>query len=262
MSEAVLPLLGPDDPRPVTVMNPGGRSAWLLVCDHAGRAVPRALGDLGVPAAEWERHIAWDIGMAGVCAALAETLDAVCIAQAYSRLVIDCNRRPGHPTSIAPASDGTAIPGNQAVCAAAAAARVREIFDPYHAAIASCLDARQAAGVPAVVVAMHSFTPVLAGQSRPWQAGVLYNRDPRLSLALAALLRRQGIVVGDNEPYRLSDDSDYTIPVHAERRGLPYLELEIRQDLISGPDGQMAWVARLAALLPQALEAVRGAGAL
>jgi len=250
------PLLQPGDPPPVAIANPQGSSAFLLVCDHAGRAVPRRLGDLGVRPAEWDRHIAWDIGAAGVCAALWPLLDAVCITQAYSRLVIDCNRRPGHPTSITPESDGTAVAGNLGLSEAGRAARVAEIFTPYHAAIAAELDRRADMGLPAVVIAMHSFTPVFGGRARPWEAGVLFNRSPALSLALAAALRAEGFEVGENEPYRLSDESDYTVPVHAEARLLPYVELEVRQDLIADLAGQMAWAERLGRLLPAALAAI------
>ena len=165
--------------------------------------------------------------------------------------MIDCNRRPGHPTSIAPQSDGTPVPGNHALSEAQTAARVNEIFRPYHAAIAATLDKR-----PAVLVAIHSFTPVFGGHVRPWQAGVLYNRDPRLSHALAPLLEAAGYIVGDNEPYRLSDESDYTIPVHAEGRGLAYLELEIRQDLIGDAAGQARWAGVLGGCLEKARQAV------
>jgi predicted N-formylglutamate amidohydrolase len=248
-------LLGTDDPPPVTVTNPRGRSSFLLVADHAGRCVPAGLGDLGVGPADWDRHIAWDIGIAGVCAALAPLLDAVCIEQVYSRLVIDCNRRPGHPTSIPPASDGTVVPGNQNLTEADKAARVEAIFSPYHDAIAAEIDRRTALGQPTILIAMHSFTPVWGGIPRIWQAGVLHNRDPRLGHALAAQLTAAGYHVGDNEPYSLSDESDYTVPVHAERRNLPYVELEIRQDLIVGPQGQAHWATLLAKTLPAAWQA-------
>ena len=246
------PLLGPDDPAPFRLHAPDSACPFLLVADHAGRAVPACLGDLGVPLADWERHIAWDIGIAGVTAALGERLGATWIEQTYSRLVIDCNRRPGHPTSIPPVSDGTCVPANLDLPPEARSARADAIFRPYHEAITAELDARQATGRPAVLIAMHSFTPVMDGRARPWQAGVLFNRDPALSLALAARLREAGVVVGENEPYSLSDESDYTVPVHAERRGLPYVELEIRQDLIAAPGGQRAWAALLAGALPPA----------
>ncbi len=246
-------LLAATDPSPVHITPGQTGSPFLLVCDHAGRGVPASLGDMGVAASDWDRHIAWDIGAAGVCAGLAPVLGATCIVQTYSRLVIDCNRTPGHPTSIPPASDGTSIPANAGLAPEAAARRVAEIFAPYHAAIEAELDRRAAAGAASVLVAMHSFTPVFAGVARPWQAGVLHNRSPALSRALARLLEQEGFLVGDNEPYRLTDDSDYTVPVHAERRGLAYVELEIRQDLIASTDGQLAWAARLARLLPRAL---------
>ncbi len=245
-------LLGPNDPAPVRVHDPGAPSPFLLVCDHAGRAVPAALGDLGVAPADWDRHIAWDIGAAGLCAGLAPLLRATWIEQTYSRLVIDCNRRPGHPTSMAPHSDGTEVPGNRNLSGPAQAARIAEIFEPYHSAIAAELDRRRAAGRPTILIALHSFTPVMAGVARPWQAGVLFNRSPGLALALAARLRDGGFIVGENEPYALGDDSDYTVPVHAEAHGLAYVELEIRQDLIAEAAGQIAWARLLADALPSA----------
>ena len=244
------PLLSAADPHPVRVLRPDGVPPFLLVCDHAGREVPLALGDLGVGRADWDRHIAWDIGVAGVGELLSETLGATCILQTYSRLVIDCNRVPGHPTSIPPVSDATAVPANVGLSAEAAAERAAAIFAPYQAAVGAAVNAR--AGGPLALVALHSFTPVFGGVARPWQAGVLYNRDPRLSHALARLLEAEGFLVGYNEPYRLSDESDYTVPVHAERLGLAYVELEIRQDLIADAQGQAAWAGRLARLLPLA----------
>ena len=240
------------DPAPVRV-HPGSSSPFLLVADHAGRRVPSCLGDLGVGAADWERHIAWDI--AGGCAELAPLLGATWIEQAYSRLVIDCNRRPGHMTSIPAHSDGTAIPGNDGLDQDSRDARAHEIFAPYHAAITAEIDARIAAGQRTVLIAMHSFTPVMGGVTRPWHAGVLFNRDARLSLALARLLRGAGWHVGENEPYSLGDDSDYTVPVHGEQRGLTYVELELRQDLIAAPAGQLRWAQVLAGALPAALRA-------
>ncbi|WP_202844500.1 N-formylglutamate amidohydrolase [Luteimonas saliphila] len=244
------PLLGAGDPPPVTVLRPAGRSPWLLIADHAGQAVPARLRDLGLPRAELDRHIGWDIGIAGVTARLAERLDACAILQAYSRLVIDCNRPLDAPGSSAAISDGTMVPGNADLDARQRRQRVEEIFAPYHARIEAELDRRAAADRPTLLVAMHSFTPSMDGRARPWHAGVLYQRDARLAHALLAALRAEGgLEVGDNEPYSVSDATDYAIPVHGERRGLAHVELEIRQDLIEGADGQDAWAERLARLL-------------
>lgn len=247
--QPVAPLLSPLDPAPVQVLREDGRSPFLLIADHAGRAVPSALGRLGLPQSELDRHIGWDIGIAGTTARLSERLDACAILQAYSRLVIDCNRPLDSPGSIVERSDGTPVPGNLDLDAHQRAQRIAEIFEPYHARIAAELDRRASAGRPVVLVAMHSFTPSMAGNDRPWHAGVLYQRDARFAHALLEALRDEGdLVVGDNEPYRVSDATDYAIPVHAERRGLPHVELEIRQDLIADEAGQQAWAQRLARL--------------
>jgi predicted N-formylglutamate amidohydrolase len=251
-------LLEPDEPPPFTIINRHAASPWVITCDHAGNRVPRALGTLGVSAEERARHIGWDIGAAAVSRRLAARLDGWVILQTYSRLVIDCNRPPGVDSSIPRKSEATPIPGNENLSEADAAQRKAAIFDPYHDAIAAELDARQAAGRPTVLLAMHSFTPVYDGVSRPMHAGVLYNRDSRLAHALLQGLRAEpGLVVGDNAPYRVSDDSDYGIPVHGERRGLPHVEMEVRQDLIAEPEGQAEWAALLARLLQEAWDRIK-----
>ncbi len=246
-------LLTAGEPSPVTVYNESGRSPLLIVADHAGNLFPRALGRLGVSDAECERHIAWDIGIAGVCRMLSEALDATLVQQNYSRLVIDCNRTPGTETSMPDISELTQVPGNMGLSAGQKAARVAEIFRPYHDRIESELDRRRLAGRPTALIAMHSFTPVFKGVKRPWHAGLLYNRDPRFAHLLMAHLKREpGLVIGDNEPYSVTDASDYTIPVHGERRGLHHVAIEIRQDLIADESGQREWGARIARLLPLA----------
>ena len=255
MNEKPENLLAADEPAPVTAYNTDGKSPFLLVADHAGNAMPRALRGLGVAEAECERHIAWDIGIAGLGRLLADALDATLIQQNYSRLVIDCNRPPGTPTSIPEISEHTPVPGNVGLSEASRAARAREIFWPYHERIEAELNRRREARCPAVLIALHSFTPVFMGVARPWHAAVLYNRDPRLAHRLMALLNAEKeFTVGDNAPYSVSDATDYTIPVHAERRGLHHVLIEIRQDLIAGEDGQRAWGALLARLLPQAYQ--------
>ena len=250
-------LLDPDEPDPVIFTNEAGGSAFLLTCDHAGNAIPRRLGDLGLAEAERSRHIAWDIGIGAVGTLLSPLLDAALIRQAYSRLVIDCNRDPRVSSSIPEISETTEIPGNRHLGEGERQARIAAVFRPYHARIAAALDRREAAGRASAVVALHSFTPVFKGASRPWHVAVLFNRDARLARSLARLLRAEGgLVVGENEPYAVSDLTDYTVPVHAERRNLPYVEIEIRQDLIAEPAGQAIWADRLARLLPAAYQAV------
>ncbi len=247
-------LLAADEPDPVMLRHAHGASPFLLTVDHAGKLLPRALHDLGLAEAELARHIGWDIGIAGTSAHLADLLDATMVAQLYSRLVIDCNRRTDVATSIVEVSEATVVPGNLGLTAAQRQARVDALFVPYHAEIVRVLEARSARGQASVLVAMHSFTPVFMGVIRPWHIGVLVNRDRRLAEAMLALLAAEGdLVVGDNEPYRVTDESDYAIPEYGERRGLPHVEIEIRQDLIAEAAGQRAWAERLARLLPQAL---------
>jgi predicted N-formylglutamate amidohydrolase len=251
-------LLAADDPSPVAVYNGAGRSPFLLVADHAGNIFPRALGRLGISVAEAERHIALDIGIANLSRMVADALDAALIQQNYSRLVIDCNRPPGAVTSIPEISELTPIPGNVGLSTAERRVRAREIFQPYHDAIAAALEQRRQANAPAALIALHSFTPVFKAAARPWHAALLYHRDPRLSSALIALLRNEtGLNVGDNEPYFVSDETDYTIPVHGERRNIPHALIEIRQDLIADENGQCEWAKRLARTLPEAYRSVR-----
>ena len=262
MDEAYQRLIAPDEPPPVAVEQPQARSPFFLTADHAGKLLPRSLGDLGLDAAERERHIAWDIGIAQVSRRVAAQLDAFLILQTYSRLVIDCNRSPNASTSIVTLSELTTVPGNQDLNALERERRVEEIFTPYHNRILAELDRRSHSGLPTVLIAMHSFTPVFKGEARPWHIGVLYNRDRRFAGIIMDLLRAEGdLIVGDNEPYSVSDESDYTIPVHGEGRGLPHVELEIRQDLIANADGQKAWAGRLSRLLPQAYDRLLAQGA-
>jgi predicted N-formylglutamate amidohydrolase len=236
------------------VTNSGAASPFLLLGDHAGRDIPSPLANLGLAEPDLSRHIAWDIGVAGLGRRLSAALDAPFIAQRYSRLVIDCNRDPSRADSIPAESDGSPIPGNAGLTPADRAARVGEIFAPYHARVAEELDARAARGLPTWVVALHSFTPAMQGAARPWRFGVLHLGDSPFSRAVLAALAAEpdAPVVGDNEPYRM-DLVDFTVPHHAIGRGLDYLELEVRQDLLADEAGQQAVAERLARLLPAAL---------
>ncbi len=247
-------LLGADDPAPFTVYRAHGPSPFVLIADHAGQRIPARLGDLGLPRPELDRHIGWDIGIAGLARRLSEKLDAFAILQTYSRLVIDCNRPLQEPSSIVAVSDGTAVPGNEGLDDGARTARALEIFAPYHARITQELDRRSERSAAPVLISLHSFTPVFAGFVRPWHIGVLYQRDPRLAHALLAALRAEpGLEVGDNQPYAVSDTGEFAIPVHGEQRGLLHVELEIRQDLIADEAGQEQWAGRLARILPALL---------
>ena len=246
-------LLDRGDPDPVSFDNEAGSADFFLTCDHAGRAIPRRLDRLGLPEHETWRHIAWDIGIGAVGERLSQLLNAAVILQTYSRLVIDCNRDPKVASSVPEISETTEIPGNLGLSETARAARINGVFQPYHDTIAAALDRRAAAGRASVLVALHSFTPVFKGVARPWHAAVLYNRDARLARPLFELLSAEdGLVVGENEPYRVTDLTDYTVPVHGECRGLPHVEIEIRQDQIADAGGQAGWAERLARLLPAA----------
>jgi predicted N-formylglutamate amidohydrolase len=252
MAESLERILSGSDPAPFTVHNLHGRSSLLIVCDHAGNLVPERLGTLGLSAGERRRHIAWDIGAGAVSRLLGRDLDACVIEQTYSRLVIDCNRPPDADSSIAELSERTAVPGNLGLSQAHRRARRREIFEPYHDRIARELDRRAERGVPAVLVAMHSFTPVFDDVGRPWNVGLLY-RDRRLADIVAPLLAAAaGCPVGDNEPYSVSDETDYTIPVHGERRSIPHVGIEIRQDLVETEAGQRQWARLLGEVLAEA----------
>jgi len=230
-------------------------SRWLVTCDHASNAVPDWIGggSLGVAPADMARHIAWDVGAAGLALALAARLDAPAILSGFSRLVIDANRGEDDPTLVMRLYDGTVIPGNRQLGPSDIAARLDRLYRPYHAALA-----RLAARRPdTVICAVHSYTPRLNGRPpRPWHIGILHShRDPRLALALIARLRREpGLVVGDNEPYggHLEGDS---IDRHALRPGRPNVLIELRNDLIADPAAQADWAARLAPILEETLAA-------
>jgi predicted N-formylglutamate amidohydrolase len=246
-----LKLLTQDEPPAVFESNVEGRSNFVIVVDHASARIPRCLQNLGLPAHELQRHIAWDIGALAVAQRVAAILDAPLLAQNYSRLVIDCNRDPKVATSVPLISESSEIPGNVNLSAADLELRRVELFEPYHRRIGALLDARSAAGRSTILVAQHSMTHSYKGVSRAMHAAILYNRDRRFAaLMLNALRRDPGLIIADNEPYFVSDATDFTIPRHGEARGLAHVEIEIRQDLITEAAGQIEWAARIA----QALE--------
>lgn len=245
-------LLAAGERPPFFVQNPGGRSSLLIVGDHAGCEVPVRLAGLGLPPPELLRHIGWDIGVAALGAALAEALDASFIAQRFSRLVIDCNRDPSRADAVCAESDATCVPGNLGLSPAQRRARVTEVFEPYHARIEAEIDSRMARGQEPRLLALHSFTPVLAGAPRPWRLGVLHMGLTPLSTRVLAGLRARlpASEVGENAPYAM-DQTDYTVPRHAISRGLDYLELEVRQDLLAHATAVADTAAFLAPLLSE-----------
>ena len=253
-------LLAADEPPPFTEIGRQGRSNFLIVVDHASRLIPRRLHDLGLPASELQRHIAWDIGSLAVARQVAAALDATLVWQNYSRLVIDCNRDPSVASSIPLSSESTGIPGNTGLSEQQLLARRSEIFEPYHQHLRTLLEERLTAGRPTILVAQHSMTDLYHGVRRPMHAAVLYNRDRRFAALVLEQLRRDShLLIAENEPYFVSDQSDFTIPRHAEARGLPYVAIEIRQDLVTDEAGQSEWARRIARALQAAERTFFGA---
>jgi len=237
----------------VTALNEAGRSSLILVCEHASAHIPADYAELGLAPEDRLRHIAWDIGAAELARLLSARLDAALFLSGYSRLMIDCNRPPGVPSSIPVRSEDTEIPGNLNLSPEGVAQRTALCFTPFHARIAAHLDARAAAGRRSVVIGVHSFTPVFRGQRRVWHAGVLYGAATALGANLmAGLAADPTLVVGDNEPYRIDVTEDYTVPVHGDARGNPAALIEVRQDLLGDAAGIEAWATRLAPVLERA----------
>ena len=227
-------------------MTPG---RFVIICDHASNSIPPELDGLGLAPAELARHIAWDIGAAGIATELSRLLDAPAVLSTASRLVIDCNRHLDAADLIPERSDGTAIPGNSSLTAEARAARIERWFDPYHAAVEAVLAGSEAP----IVLSIHSMTANLAGAVRPWQIALSSYDDRTLVEPMLAALRRPGdVVVGDNQPYGMDPAVDFSIPFHAMRRGLRYLQVEFRQDEVATADGQVSWARRFFAALSAA----------
>lgn len=247
-------LLGAADPPVFRILGASGRSTVLLTADHGGRAIPSSLAQLQLSEEVLGTHVAWDLGVAALAEHLSAQLDAFTILHNYSRLVIDVNRPLQAPDSIVSLSEHTAIAANATLTPAERHQRSEALFEPYHRRIAAELATRARLGRPSVLVCLHSFTPVYGGVARPWHVGVLYGRDGRLAERVLRKLRQEpGLQVGDNEPYAASELSDHTLVVHGERRRIPHVELEVRQDLLATAAGQRAWAGRLATVLKAAL---------
>ena len=240
------------DPTVPRILRPRGAGPIVLFCDHASNTIPEELHGLGLTASDLARHIAWDIGAACVATVLSEIFDAPAILCNTSRLVIDGNRHLDASELIPELSDGTIIPGNLYLSEEARANRIKRWFVPYHDSVESVLLEREARGVPSTVVSIHSMTASLAGIARPWKIALSSHLDRRLADPLLAALRGPGdILVGDNQPYALEPDVDYSIPFHALRRGLRHVQVEFRQDEIADTVSQRQWALRFAQALKQ-----------
>ncbi len=248
------PLLQSDEPAPASCLNPQGRAPLLLVCDHASAAVPRALGTLGADAQDLRRHIGWDLGAAECTHKLSRALDAPAVLANYSRLVVDCNRYPSDPELVREVSDGTVLARNIGLSAGEREQRLDEIYWPYQQAVGAQLARMREHQPDIAVVSIHSFSPALGAQLRPWHFGVLWDRDGRVAQPLMRALAQAGdVVVGDNEPYSGAHPADFTLDHHAELAGLAHAAIEIRQDLIDSESGRAQWCGHLGNALAQVL---------
>lgn len=230
-------LLADEEPA-VSVLNPAGTSPYVFTCDHAFNRIPRRIGHMGLSDDEMLSHIAWDPGALAVAKGMSGALNAPLIFSNYSRLVVDLNRPPSSRGHIPEVSAGIAIPANRGVSAQEREARLRAFFLPYHSAISDIIETRMQSAMPTLLVALHSFTADYPGETRPWHIGVTYRIDMGLGTEIIRLLReRTPLCIGDNQPYQIDDVDDVTIPLHAEKRGLPNALIEIRQDTLISRHG-------------------------
>ncbi len=241
------------DPVPVIVEKGGGVSPFVLVCEHAGLAVPAALGDLGLMDDCWKQHIASDLGAKQVARHLAQQLSSALIFQQYSRLVIDCNRTYKAKSLIPEVSHGTEISGNKGLGKMQRMARIDEIHVPFHKEIEHVLETRQRQDIQTILASIHSFTPKLGNEDRPWHIGVQYAKNMTFANIVMRILREDSVLyVGDNQPWPVHEIDDYTIPIHGDGRNIPYVMIEVRQDLIATKETQISWAERLSHTLKRA----------
>lgn len=251
----------PTQHRPFRVLNEAGQANIVITCDHASKTIPAEFHNLGLAPADAERHIAWDIGAAGVAEIMSQRFDAPAVICGTSRLVIDCNRHPHDPAAMPEISDGIVVPGNQSLTAAARQDRQKRFFEPYHDRISEMIDAKIAAGLRPLILSIHSMTPSMNGLFRPWQISFSSNAERRATDLMLQILRRNtSITVGDNQPYSLDPAEDYSTPRHALARGLPYLQVEFRQDEVGNQKGVLDWAACFGDALEQMLSSTSIAG--
>jgi len=245
-----LPSHSPHRPA-VEILNESGSSPVVLLCEHASNFIPPEYAGLGVSSADLERHIAWDIGAAGVTRRLSQLIAAPAFLGQYSRLLIDLNRPLTSPASIVTRSEATGIPGNESLDPAERARRAALYFEPFHHAVERLLEERRRAGRPTLIVAVHSFTPTFHGEERPWEAGIIYDKGMAFAEATLGRLRLHDATLdaGANVPYSVMPDEYYGLLEYGDCAGNPALLVEIRQDLLLRPEQQDDWAHRLAAAL-------------
>lgn len=247
-------LLSKDDPPPVEYVNQNSDHPLLLICEHAGQAVPQKLSDLGLTTDQLNSHIGWDVGAGAVTRVMAQALGAPAVIQRYSRLVIDCNRPPDAPDAMPRISDGVRIPGNMGLDPTARSTRTHEIFEPFHAAVTNCIKRHPRR----IVLSIHSFTPSMNGIFRPWDVGFLFRKDKETSFHLSHFVSefQRDLTIGMNQPYQIDDASDWFVPHHGEAHGVPHSLIEIRNDHIRDAGGQAIWAETLVAATKRYLQEV------
>jgi predicted N-formylglutamate amidohydrolase len=254
------PASSTDWPDPVELLNMTGTSPIVLICEHASRHIPAEYAGLGLGPADLERHIAWDIGAEALTRQLSALLDAPAFLATYSRLLIDLNRPLDVASSIPVLSEDTDIPGNHDLPPAERARRIERIFTPFHDQVAAYLDQRVSIGQPTLLLTIHSFTPVYLGQARPWPAGILFDDARAMGERLVHRLEADGVPqVGTNQPYRVSRQADYAIPIHGDQRDIPAILIEIRNNGLGNAGDISAWADRLVrAIAPEVAEIASG----
>ncbi|MFT5322103.1 MAG: putative N-formylglutamate amidohydrolase [Pseudohongiellaceae bacterium] len=252
---AQYPLIGSGDPPPFTVYNAQGKAPVLLVCDHASKAFPAAMYQLGL--ADWvlDKHVACDIGAELITKHLADQLDAPAVLAGYSRLVMDLNRQLSHESALIKVSDGISIPGNQNVSALEREQRIDSFFNPYHDEISRQIKLFEARDIVPAFISIHTCTPVFNNVIRHCQIGVMWDSDPRIPVPLMKSLKMNpDLRVGDNEPYSGRHPHDFTIDYHAQETGLAHVGIEVRQDLVSTEEGAQQWAEILAKSFDEVLK--------
>jgi len=248
-------LLAADEPLPFDLLRGRADPPVLIVCDHASRRIPRALGELGMDEKGLSTHLACDIGAGELTRRVAARLEANAVLACYSRLVVDCNRHLHDPTAFLSRGDGHIIPGNEGLTEQQKACRADALYWPYHRAIEEEVRRLTHGDRVPAFISIHSFTPVLDGEGRHWDVGILWDTDPRLPRPILEGLKRiPGLVIGDNEPYSGRAPADFTVDYHAERQGLPHAAFEIRQDHLMSEEGLELWADRLVHLLAPLLD--------